>query len=132
MYMYMYRLLSTHHLFFFIHPFIHSSIYPFIHLFIHLSIYPSIHPSIHSYIYPFIHPIIHLSTCIYHSQLRHAYTEDIVRDIMTSANTQVEMEAEFKQLKEDRDILRSIFPTGNSKVHVCFCLSVCLSVCLSK
>lgn len=35
---------------------------------------------------------------------------------MKSTNAQSKMEEEFLQLKEDRETLRSIFPTGNSKV----------------
>lgn len=48
--------------------------------------------------------------------LRHSFKEDIVRDLLTSSTAQAELEAEWQQLKEDRDALRSIFPTGNSKV----------------
>ncbi len=49
-------------------------------------------------------------------QLRRAYKEDIVRDIMSSREAEEKMDKEFKQMKEDRDTLRLIFPTGNSKV----------------
>ena len=48
--------------------------------------------------------------------LRRSFKEDIVRDLLTSTTAQGELEAEWQQLKEDRDALRSIFPTGNSKV----------------
>ena len=48
--------------------------------------------------------------------LRHSFKEDIVRDLLTSTTAQAELEAEWQQLKEDREALRSIFPTGNSKV----------------
>lgn len=37
---------------------------------------------------------------------------------MKSGTLQKELEDEFQQLKEDRTALRSIFPTGNSKVSV--------------
>ena len=57
---------------------------------------------------------------ITHSRnLRRSFKEDIVRDLLTSTTAQGELEAEWQQLKEDRDALRSIFPTGNSKVSQC-------------
>lgn len=37
---------------------------------------------------------------------------------MKSTTLQTELETEFHQLKEDRETLRAIFPTGNSKVSV--------------
>lgn len=49
-------------------------------------------------------------------QLRKCFKEDIVRDVLTSSTAQEELEAEWQQLREDRDALRGIFPTGNSKV----------------
>ncbi len=42
--------------------------------------------------------------------------DEIVREIVGSAAAHQEMEAEFSQLVKDRDVLRSIFPSGNSKV----------------
>lgn len=62
-----------------------------------------------------------LSTLFYleffnHRQLRRAYKEDVVRDIMSSRETEVKIDEEFQHLKEDREVLRQIFPTGNSKV----------------
>lgn len=42
-----------------------------------------------------------------------------MRDLLTSPSAHTELEAEYRQLKEDRETLRAIFPTGNSKVgHV--------------
>ena len=52
-------------------------------------------------------------------QMRKYFKEDIVRDLLTSATAQAELEAEWQQLKEDRDNLRSTFPTGNSRVREC-------------
>ena len=43
--------------------------------------------------------------------------DEIVRDIVGSAAAHQEMESEFSQLEKDRDVLRSIFPSGNSKVN---------------
>ncbi|XP_070538293.1 DNA-directed RNA polymerase II subunit RPB1-like [Ptychodera flava] len=48
--------------------------------------------------------------------LRRFLNEEVVKDIMGSAHVQSELEEEFEKLKEDREILRSIFPTGESKV----------------
>ena len=43
--------------------------------------------------------------------------DEIVRDIAGSAGALQEIESEFSQLERDRDTLRSIFPSGNSKVR---------------
>ena len=62
-------------------------------------------------------------------QLRKYFKEDIVRDLLTSPTAQAELEAEWQQLKEDRENLRSTFPTGNSRVRgVCAC--ACVHVCM--
>lgn len=46
--------------------------------------------------------------------------DEIVRDIVGSAVAHHELEAEFSQLEKDREVLRSIFPSGNNKViHKC-------------
>lgn len=42
--------------------------------------------------------------------------DEIVRDIVGSAAAHQELEAEYSQLEKDRDVLRSIFPSGNNKV----------------
>lgn len=42
--------------------------------------------------------------------------EDVVKDVMTNAHVQSSLEREFEKMKEDREILRAIFPTGDSKV----------------
>ena len=39
-----------------------------------------------------------------------------MRDLLTSTTAQAELEEEWQQLAVDRDALRSIFPTGNTKV----------------
>lgn len=41
---------------------------------------------------------------------------------MTNAHVQSALEREFEKMKEDREILRAIFPTGDSKVCVCVCV----------
>lgn len=61
-------------------------------------------------------PLITPSSC--HRQLRHSLKEEIVRDLLTSPTAQTELEEEFRQLKEDRENLRAIFPTGNTKVKI--------------
>ncbi|XP_041094134.1 DNA-directed RNA polymerase II subunit RPB1-like [Polyodon spathula] len=48
--------------------------------------------------------------------LRRILQEEVVKDVMTNALVQGTLEKEFEQMKEDRDILRAIFPTGDSKV----------------
>ncbi|XP_064456621.1 DNA-directed RNA polymerase II subunit RPB1-like [Ornithodoros turicata] len=48
--------------------------------------------------------------------LRKLFTEDVVRELMGSATAVSELEKEWERLKKDREILRSIFPTGDSKV----------------
>lgn len=39
-----------------------------------------------------------------------------MKDLLGDAHTTSELEREWEQLKEDRDILRQTFPTGDSKV----------------
>jgi len=41
-----------------------------------------------------------------------------VRDLCSSAAALQDLETEFSQLQEDREILRKIIPSGNSKVSV--------------
>uniref|UniRef100_A0A671QQE4 DNA-directed RNA polymerase subunit n=1 Tax=Sinocyclocheilus anshuiensis TaxID=1608454 RepID=A0A671QQE4_9TELE len=48
--------------------------------------------------------------------LRRTLQEDVVKDVMTNAHVQSSLEREFEKMKEDREILRAIFPTGDSKV----------------
>ena len=49
-------------------------------------------------------------------RLRRHLQEDVVRDLCSSAAALQELESEFNQLAEDREILRRIIPSGNSKV----------------
>ena len=42
--------------------------------------------------------------------------EDIVHDLVGSAGALSELEGEFNALVEDREVLRKIIPSGNSKV----------------
>ena len=51
-------------------------------------------------------------------RLRRHLQEDVVRDLCSSAAALQELETEFNQLQEDREILRRIIPSGNSKVSV--------------
>lgn len=51
-------------------------------------------------------------------RLKRFLQDEIVRDIVGSAAAHHELEAEFSRLVEDRDILRSVFPSGNSKVII--------------
>ena len=40
-----------------------------------------------------------------------------MRDLCSSATALQDLESEFNQLQEDREILRKIIPSGNSKVR---------------
>ena len=55
-------------------------------------------------------------------RLRRYLQEDVVRDLCSSATALQDLETEFNQLLEDREILRKIIPSGNSKVrmHISF------------
>ena len=65
----------------------------------------------------------------YYRQLRTNFQEDVVRDILTSSEAQTNLELEFEQLKKDRDTMREIFPSGNSKV--CYDVNNCSKVNLN-
>lgn len=54
--------------------------------------------------------------CTNERALRRTLQEDVVKDVMTNAHVQSSLEREFEKMKEDREILRAIFPTGDSKV----------------
>ncbi|XP_015787229.1 DNA-directed RNA polymerase II subunit RPB1 [Tetranychus urticae] len=48
--------------------------------------------------------------------LRKLFTEDVVSEILGSATSLSELEKEWERLRRDRETLREIFPTGDSKV----------------
>ncbi|CAG2119677.1 unnamed protein product, partial [Medioppia subpectinata] len=48
--------------------------------------------------------------------LRKIFTEEVVRDVLGNSSSLSELELEWDRLKADREILRTIFPTGDSKV----------------
>lgn len=50
-------------------------------------------------------------------RLRRYLQEHVVRDLCSSAIALQDLETEFNQLQEDREILRKIIPSGNSKVR---------------
>ena len=51
-------------------------------------------------------------------QLKRCLAEDIVKDIMGDSHVvELELEREWEQLQEDRQALRQVFPTGDSKVR---------------
>lgn len=56
--------------------------------------------------------------CTNERALRRMLQEDVVKDVLTNAHVQSALEREFEKMKEDRDVLRAIFPTGDSKVCV--------------
>ncbi|EMP25221.1 DNA-directed RNA polymerase II subunit RPB1 [Chelonia mydas] len=47
--------------------------------------------------------------------LRRTLQEEMVKDILSNAHIQNELEREFEKMREDREVLRVIFPTGDSK-----------------
>lgn len=49
--------------------------------------------------------------------LRRTLQEDLVKDVLSNAHIQNELEREFERMREDREVLRVIFPTGDSKVR---------------
>ncbi|KAL7982998.1 hypothetical protein Chor_013604 [Crotalus horridus] len=49
--------------------------------------------------------------------LRRTLQEEMVKDILSNAHIQNQLEREFEKMKEDREVLRVIFPTGDSKAH---------------
>lgn len=67
---------------------------------------------------PFIHPreSRFRFDCTNERALRRTLQEDVVKDVLTNAHVQGTLEREFDKMKEDREILRAIFPTGDSKV----------------
>ncbi|CAG2171630.1 unnamed protein product, partial [Oppiella nova] len=48
--------------------------------------------------------------------LRKVFTEEVVRDLLGNSSSLSELEQEWDRLKADREILRTIFQTGDSKV----------------
>ncbi|XP_025907421.1 DNA-directed RNA polymerase II subunit RPB1, partial [Nothoprocta perdicaria] len=48
--------------------------------------------------------------------LRRTLQEELVKEVLSDAHVQNELEREFEKMREDREVLRVIFPTGDSKV----------------
>lgn len=48
--------------------------------------------------------------------LRKVFNEDIIKEIMSSGDVIAELEKEWEQLQKDREVLRQIFPSGDSSV----------------
>ena len=49
-------------------------------------------------------------------RLKNLLQEDVLRSCLGDASVTTELEEEFKQMEKDREVLRSIFPMGDSKV----------------
>lgn len=49
--------------------------------------------------------------------LRKLYTEGVVRDVLGSPTAISSLEEEWRKLQEDRQVLREIFPKGDTKVR---------------
>ena len=74
-----------------------------------------------------------ISNCLFHFKLTNLFvklhvipsvrwmrknmTEDNIKDLMGDAHASGELEKEWEQLREDREMARSIFPKGDSKVR---------------
>ncbi|KAH3803786.1 hypothetical protein DPMN_132054 [Dreissena polymorpha] len=52
----------------------------------------------------------------FYRQLKKSLTEDVVRDLLSDANCLSEIEQELEQLVDDRNAIRQIFPSGDSKI----------------
>ena len=48
--------------------------------------------------------------------LRKIFSEDVVKELLGNPRSLSELEQEFERLQKDRDTLRGLFPTGDSKV----------------
>ncbi|CAG9765945.1 unnamed protein product [Ceutorhynchus assimilis] len=48
--------------------------------------------------------------------LRKVFNEDIIKEIMSSGDVIAELEKEWEQLQKDREALRQIFPSGDTRV----------------
>lgn len=48
--------------------------------------------------------------------LRKVFTEEVVKEMLGNPRSLSELEQEFERLQKDREVLRSLFPTGDSKV----------------
>jgi len=53
---------------------------------------------------------------IFSRYLRRIFNEDILKELMGSGEVISELEKEWEQLVKDREALRQIFPSGESKV----------------
>ncbi|XP_014661495.1 PREDICTED: DNA-directed RNA polymerase II subunit RPB1-like [Priapulus caudatus] len=49
-------------------------------------------------------------------KLKRILNEDIVKELLGSAQAQAEIETEWDQLAKDRDVIRTVFPSGDSRV----------------
>ena len=56
-------------------------------------------------------------------RLRRYFDEDIIHDLMSSSQVELELESEWQQLNKDRDTLRTTFPKGNNRVSVGFIIT---------
>ncbi|XP_062466592.1 DNA-directed RNA polymerase II subunit RPB1-like, partial [Pezoporus occidentalis] len=53
--------------------------------------------------------------CSNERALRRTLQEELVKELLSNAHVQNELEREFERMREDREVLRVIFPTGDSK-----------------
>ena len=60
---------------------------------------------------------------MFNRQLRKFLSEDVIKDLMGDAHAIAELEKEWEQLQEDRNLLRQTFPMGNARVSSLICIS---------
>ena len=49
--------------------------------------------------------------------MRHDLNDDIVREVVSSAHLQDELDREWRQMCDDREAVRNIFPKGEDRVR---------------
>ncbi len=57
-----------------------------------------------------------LSALFHDRRLKNFVQEDVLKNLTENANASALFDEEFEELRNDREILRQIFPTGESRV----------------
>lgn len=55
---------------------------------------------------------------LFHRRLKHILNEDVLRSLHSDTSTAQSVEEEFRQLKDDREVLRIVFPSGSSRIRL--------------
>ena len=48
--------------------------------------------------------------------LRKTLQEDVIKDLMGDSTMMAEIEREWEQLQDDRQLIRQVFPTGDTRI----------------